>query len=57
MRTQNKIKVMKAWMEGKTVQYRNRTTNYKWQKLTPKFEPQWNWGATEYRIKPNSKKR
>lgn len=46
--TQNKIEVMQACIEGKTIQLRTRGHN-KW-KTVP--HPKWDWAIYEYQIKP-----
>jgi len=51
MDTKEKIKVMQAYLEGKTIQFRL----WKEDDFTDwgsDAEPQWNWGAVEYRVKP-----
>ena len=46
--TEEAIKVMQAWIEGKTIQYRS-YRHTEWVELT---SPIWDWDCGEYRIKP-----
>ena len=52
MTTKEKIKVMQAFDEGKLIQMRLHGSAYWGNAHTPK----WNWGSTEYRIKPQEPK-
>lgn len=54
MTTQEKIEVMKAYEEGKKIQWSSKA-NPKW--CDCDGEPSWNWNWDEYRIKPESKYR
>lgn len=47
MNTEEKMKIMAAYLAGKTIQIKNSTG---WADMT--MEPEWNWGRNEYRIKP-----
>ena len=51
MITQEKIEVMKAYAEGKKIQYKPKA-NPTWADCID--EPLWNWEWTVYRIKPES---
>ena len=51
MTTQEKIEVMKAYAEGKKIQYKPKA-NPTWADCID--EPLWNWEWTDYRIKPES---
>lgn len=52
MNTKEKIEVMQAWEDGKTVQA---YWDKQWQDLDSKQEPIWNWGDNIFRIKPEPK--
>ena len=53
MRTVDKIKVMNASEEGKTIQYRHKLNSHTcW---TTTNCPEWNWKSIEYRVKPTVK--
>lgn len=52
MTTEEKIEVMMAFIEGKQIQIKNSLHEYKWVDYTSKVEPNWEWGHSEYRIKP-----
>lgn len=56
MTTQEKIEVMKAYAEGKTIQLRTLGSE-KWMDWDDDQEPNWNWETTEYRIRPTDKYR
>ena len=51
MTTKEKIAVMLAFEEGKTIEY-----NYRWSSLASKWDkvddPIWDWNACNYRVKP-----
>lgn len=47
--TKQKIEVMQAYLDGKTIQI---LSNGYWGDWGLYYEPVWNWGTTEYRIKP-----
>lgn len=49
MTTEEMIKVMQAYVDGKDLQYRNKRTGIDWQDVT---KPAWEWYGYEYRIKP-----
>ena len=58
MTTQEKIKAMQAYAEGKKIQWRSKAegeADSKWYDCDG--EPHWNWTWTEYRIKPEEKYR
>ena len=42
--------VMKAYSEGKTIQYRNRSANLPWSNIY--YDPSFDWTHFEYRTKP-----
>lgn len=50
MKTQEKIKVMQAYVEGKKIQ-RRVIGRKEWFDWNVNSEPGWNWGDVEYRIK------
>lgn len=56
MTTQDKIKVMKAYTEGKKIQARDIGGEYWWNVELPE-EPSWDWYHHDYRIKPEEKYR
>ena len=48
MNTKDKIQIMQAWLDGKKIQYRFCTADWK-----DEFgEPEWDWTRFEWRIKP-----
>ncbi len=49
MNTADKIKVMAASEDGKTIQYRDRGDTGRWGIANC---PTWNWGLMDYRVKP-----
>lgn len=51
MTTQEKIEVMKAYTEGKQIQLKILGN---WKDWHDGQDPEWNWEANEYRIKPES---
>ncbi len=52
--TQEKIAIMQAYVDGKTIQYDNNTGHmYGWTDLKT---PNWNWDLCDYRIKPEPRK-
>jgi acyl-homoserine lactone acylase PvdQ len=53
MTTEEKIKVMQAFVDGKDVQYRDPQTGM----FFSAGGPNWNWGRYEYRIKPEEKEK
>lgn len=50
MTTEEKIEVMKAFTEGKTIQQKSYNPDDKWTDSEP---PLWDWLRYDYRIKPN----
>ena len=56
MNTQEKIEVMKAYAEGKTIQVRE-VNDKEWADWVISIEPEWDWVAADYRIKPEEKYR
>ena len=52
MTTEDKIAVMQAHLDGKTIECKPHNET-KW--VTAHFEPYWNWEYMEYRIKPEGK--
>lgn len=51
MNTKEKIEVMKAWLDGETIQIYS--LEHGWRDfLWLAGEPNWNWETNEYRIKP-----
>ena len=52
--TQEKVEIMKAFLDGKTIQYYNEFLNA-WENV--KEEPVWNWRVCRYRIMPSLKYR
>lgn len=48
--TQEKIAIMQAYLDGKTVEFREIPKTPNWTKLTG--QPLWRWDITEYRIRP-----
>lgn len=52
MTTKEMIAVMKAYEEGKKIEYKT-TTYGTWKDMD--FVPNWNWGEYDYRIKPEEK--
>ena len=56
MTTQEKIEVMKAYLDGKKIQWKFKSCSG-WDDLDPCKEPHWNWDMNDYRIKPGSKYR
>lgn len=53
MNTKEKIEIMQAYVEGKTVQNKKRCSpEANWKDYTSCNEPYWNWGEFDYRIKP-----
>lgn len=48
--TQEKIKVMQAFCEGKAIQYRKKDSLNQWYNVG--VEPIWDWNQVDYRIKP-----
>lgn len=57
MTTQEKIEVMKAYADGKKIQWRTIDSPQEWVEWTFSDEPSWNWVVNDYRIKPESKYR
>jgi len=55
MNTQEKIEVMKAYAEGKKIQWR--ISGCKWEDWTSCDDPIWNWSRYEFRIKSEEKYR
>ena len=53
MTTQEKIEVMKAYLDGKNIQIRCKTDT-EWENWVVRGEPKWNWDTLDYRIKPES---
>lgn len=45
-----KIKVMEAYLEGKEIQQRVRASVEGWREVD--HVPEWNWGLSEFRVKP-----
>lgn len=56
MTTQEKIEVMKAYAEGKKIQYSNKDGKI-WMDWPYSIEPSWDWFHQDYRIKPENKYR
>lgn len=56
MTTQEKIEVMKAYAEGRKIQYRNKDGEF-WMDWPYSIEPSWDWFHQDYRIKPENKYR
>lgn len=54
MTTEEMIKVMQGYVDGKDLQYRNKKTGMDWMDTT---YPAWEWYDYEYRIKPEPKYR
>lgn len=54
MTTEEMIKVMQGYVDGKDLQYRNKKTGMDWEDVT---NPVWEWYDYEYRIKPEPKYR
>lgn len=50
--TKEAIAIMQAWVDGKTIQCREMTTNSAWTDVVG--NPIWSWTNTQYRIKPNA---
>lgn len=46
------IAIMQAWVDGKTIQYRNRGCNSEWVDVVG--NPVWSWTNTQYRVKPQA---
>lgn len=56
MNTKEKIEVMKAWLDGETIQMY--LLEHGWRDfLRLAGEPNWNWETNEYRIKPKEVKK
>lgn len=55
MNTQEKIQIMQAFVEGKTIEAKDsKLTNSKfYAPLSSDREPLWNWESFDYRIKPD----
>lgn len=53
MTTQEKIEVMRAYLDGKDIQIRCKTDT-EWENWVVRGEPKWNWDTLDYRIKPES---
>jgi hypothetical protein len=56
MTTKDIIKVMQAYVDGKTIQIRLSVSDDKWED-SKAIEPNWNWYQYDYRIKPEPKYR
>lgn len=56
MTTKEKIAVMQAWLDGKTIQYKDKDEKewLTWDESST-FEPVWAWIELDYRIKPEPK--
>lgn len=52
MTTEEKIEVMKAYTEGKQIQFYVFNTDKTWKDIS--VEPEWDWNGCIYRIKPES---
>lgn len=54
MNTKEKIEIMQAWLDGKTIEFKK--GHKPWATLSmaacTEDEPTWYWGEYEYRIKP-----
>lgn len=50
--TEEAIKVMQAWVDGKAVQCTFTRDNTEWEDFTPNDCPLWDWHTYTYRIKP-----
>ena len=57
MKTEEKIKVMQAFVDGKAVQFRKamHNLNSEWEDFDSCIEPSWEWGSLDWRIKPQPK--
>lgn len=55
MTTKEKIEVMQAFVDGKTIQYKQKLSNQWHEWLHWDEEPYWSWSDTDYRIKPEPK--
>lgn len=55
--TKEKIAVMQAYEDGKTIQFRHRTSDpaAKWHDILRPIIPDWAWPRTDYRVKPEPK--
>lgn len=49
MNTEDKIKVMQAFLKGKTIQVKSIEYNSDWEDIA---DTNWNWDDYEYRVKP-----
>lgn len=54
MTTEERIEIMKAYVNGKQIQFRAINSSSIWHDID---EPQWDWSDSEYRIKPEPKRR
>ncbi len=52
MTTKEKIAVMQAWLDGKSIQVKSIASDEVWYDVEK--EPSWDWLIREYRIKPTS---
>lgn len=57
MKTKEKIAIMQAYEDGKTIQYKEKDSSKWCEWLHRNKEPNWNWDLYDYRIKPESKLR
>ena len=48
--TKEAIAIMQAWVDGKTIQYRNKADDSVWDDVIG--TPIWSWTNTQYRVKP-----
>lgn len=52
MTTKEKVEVMKAYAEGKKIQYKLSRSSQQWDDWTLPRDPSWNWDELDFRIKP-----
>jgi hypothetical protein len=52
--TEYKVKVMQAYLEGKSIEFI--VENRNWELWTSRGEPLWNWGKSQYRIAEEPKR-
>lgn len=57
MTTKEKIKIMKAYLDGKPIQIKMAFSSEDWHDYCEHNEPVWAWAKCDYRIKPEPKLR